>query len=332
MKEITYKKEEMFLSPFATRSIDTKGRKVAEEECPLRTEFQRDRDRIAHSKAFRRLKNKTQVFLAPEGDHYRTRMTHTLDVSQIARSISRSLDLNEDLTEAIALGHDLGHTPFGHAGERTLQKLLGAFDHSKQSLRIVDVLEKDGEGLNLTWEVKDGIVNHQTEGNPHTLEGHVVRLADKIAYVNHDIDDAIRAGLITVEGLPSEYIKILGSTARERINTMITSIYNESKGQSFVRMSPEVHRATYGLRDFMFAEVYGREQARQEEERTDRMLTVMFEFYLKNPDRLPELYKKRLGNCTLEQSIADYISGMSDTYAVHVFQTLYMPSSYKLSL
>ena len=232
MKEKTLKKEEMFLSPFAVKSKDTVGRFRAEEPCPMRTDFQRDRDRIIHCKAFRRLKNKTQVFFSPEGDHYRTRLTHTLNVSQVARGIARALSLNEDLTEAIALGHDLGHTPFGHSGERILNKLSPkGFKHNEQSGRVVDFLENEGRGLNLTREVVDGIINHKKNGTPKTLEGRAVSLADRIAYINHDIDDAIKGGFITINDLPKNAVKVLGRTSSERINTMLLSIYNESLDQ-----------------------------------------------------------------------------------------------------
>jgi dGTPase len=242
VKQLTFKKEEAFLSPFAVKSNETKGRLKEETACPMRTEFQRDRDRIIYSRAFIRLKNKTQVFFSPEGDHYMTRLTHTLDVSQIARSISRALALNEDLTEAIALGHDLGHTPFGHAGERVLNKLSpNGFKHNEQSLRVVDVLEKGGLGLNLTYEVRDGILNHKTGTCPSTLEGQVVSISDRIAYLNHDVDDAVRAGVISVEDLPKSVLNILGKTSRERINVMISSAYENSLGKDKITLSSALH-------------------------------------------------------------------------------------------
>ena len=331
MRELTEKREQLFLSEGATKSAESRGRTVYEEPDALRTDFQRDRDRIIHSKSFRRLKNKTQVFLSPEGDHYRTRLTHTLDVSQIARSIARALQLNEDLAEAIALGHDLGHTPFGHAGERTLQKLTdGRFEHSDQSLRVVEVLENEGRGLNLTFEVKDGIVNHQTSGHPATLEGKVVCLSDKIAYINHDIDDSVRAGILTPGEIPTELTDVLGSNSRERINNMILSVYNCSKGMDDVQMQPEVFKAMYAMRDFLFERVYMQKFAREEEVRSDRMLTLLFEFYCKHPDELPEFYRALLEKYELEQVVVDYITGMSDRYAIHVFQNLFIPSSWNL--
>lgn len=327
----TYQKERLFLSPYACFSEKTRGRETWEEPCPMRTDFQRDRDRIIHSKSFRRLKNKTQVFLSPEGDHYRTRLTHTLDVSQIGRSIARALSLNEDLTEAIALGHDLGHTPFGHAGERTLKRLTGGeFEHSRQSLRVVDVLENEGKGLNLTFEVRDGIVNHQTGGHPATLEGKVVCLADKIAYINHDIDDARRAGLLRDEDLPEDLMEILGRTNRERINRMIMAVVTESLGQPDVRMEKEVFRATYAMRDFLFKRVYADERARTEEVRSDRMLSVLFGFLTEHPGELPEFYRQLAEKWPLRQVVCDYISSMSDRYAIHVFQKYFIPSSWNL--
>ncbi|MBQ9710016.1 MAG: deoxyguanosinetriphosphate triphosphohydrolase [Clostridia bacterium] len=331
MRENTERKEEMFLSPYATRSSQTRGRERAEEKCPMRTDFQRDRDRIIYSKAFRRLKNKTQVFFSPEGDHYRTRLTHTLDVSQVARSIARGLDLNEDLAEAIALGHDLGHTPFGHSGEAVLNRLapLG-FEHNKQSLRVVEVLENNGSGLNLTFEVRDGILNHKKTGNPATLEGQAVSIADRIAYINHDIEDAKSAGLLKDEDLPAE-TALLGSNSRERINTMITSIWRNSAGKGFVAMEDDVLHATEVLRDFMFKNVYLTPEAKGEEERADMMLTTMYEYFLKKVDALPDIYKKLLDRFSLETVVCDYISSMTDRYAVYVFESLFIPKNFLIS-
>lgn len=328
MRENTEKKEAIFLSEFASKSAQTKGRARDEEKCPMRTDFQRDRDRIIYSKAFRRLKNKTQVFFSPEGDHYRTRLTHTLDVSQVARSICRSLDLNEDLAEAIALGHDLGHTPFGHSGEAVLNRLSPTgFLHNEQSLRVVDVLENDGKGLNLTFEVRDGILNHKKTGNPATLEGQAVSIADRIAYLNHDIEDAISAGFLREEDLPDE-ARQLGSNSRERINKMITSIYKNSVGKNRVSMEEDVRIATERLRDFMFKHVYLTSEAKGEEQRADRMLTTMYEYFLKNVDALPTIYKKLLDNYPLETVVCDYISSMTDRYVVYVFEGLYIPKSF----
>jgi dGTPase len=332
VKDRTYKIEELFLSKYAKKSIETKGREIPEIPCLMRTDFQRDRDRIIHSKSFRRLKNKTQVFLSPENDHYRTRLTHTLDVSQIARSIARGLSLNEDLAEAIALGHDLGHTPFGHAGERVLNTLSpDGFRHNEQSLRVVDVLENDGKGLNLTFEVRDGIVNHKKTGKPATLEGYAVSLADRIAYVNHDIDDALRAGILKLSDLPEKETKILGITPRERINTLILSIYNESNDKNYVALEKEKSDALENLRTFMFEKVYITKSSKIEEEKALRMLSAMYNYYLLNKDKLPEFYVKLLERYKIEQVICDYLSTMSDKYAVYVFESLFVPKSWTLS-
>lgn len=331
VKERTYRMEEMFFSPFAQKSAQSRGRAREEDACDMRTDFQRDRDRIIYSKAFLRLKNKTQVFFSPEGDHFRTRLTHTIDVSQIARSISRSLALNEDLTEAIALGHDLGHTPFGHAGERVLNSLNPAgFSHNEQSLRVVDVLEKEGAGLNLTYEVRDGIVNHKKSGTPATLEGKAVSLADRIAYVNHDIEDAIRAGLLKADELPEREIAVLGNSSRERINTMITSIYENSVGKNRVIMGERETEALENLRAFMFDRVYITPLSMKEEERAKRMLSGMYEYFLKNRDKLPAFYRELSEKYPLEQVICDYLSSMTDKFAIAVFNYLYVPRSWAL--
>ena len=266
IREEQEKREHLIFSPYASFSDESRGRDRDEEPCPMRTIYQRDRDRIIHCKAFRRLKHKTQVFLAPEGDHYRTRLTHTLEVAQIARSIARALNLNEDLTEAIALGHDLGRSPFGHAGERTLNSLCPmGFAHYKQSIRVVEFLEKDGQGLNLTWEVRDGILNHRTSGNPSTLEGKAVRLSDKIAYINHDIDDGIRAGILKESDIPSEYTDVLGNSTKERLNTMISDIIMNSIGKNDLVMSEPVRKAMTELRKFMFESLYLNPTAKSEE-------------------------------------------------------------------
>lgn len=329
MKEITIKKENTFLSPFATKSVDTRGRLKSEEPCPMRTDFQRDRDRIIYSKAFMRLKNKTQVFFSPEGDHYRTRLSHTLDVSQVARSIARVLCLNEDLAEAIALGHDLGHTPFGHSGERCLNALASqGFKHNEQSLRVCDVLEKNGEGLNLTLEVRDGILNHKLSGKPITLEGQAVSLADRISYVSLDIQDAIRAGIITEKDLPTECLNILGKSTRERINTMIKSIYNASNGKNFVTMEDEVANALTVTRDFMFKNVYSTKQAQGEETNAMRMIESLFNFYCKHQDKLPEFYQSLIEKWGVEKVVCDYLSSMTDRYAVWSFEELFIPKSF----
>lgn len=331
MKEKTILIEEKFLSPFAKKSVDTQGRLREEEPCPMRTDFQRDRDRIIHCKAFRRLKNKTQVFFSPEGDHYRTRLTHTLAVSQIARTIARSLSLNEDLTEAIALGHDLGHTPFGHSGERILDKLNPkGFEHNVQSGRVVDVLEKDGQGLNLTREVVDGIINHKLKTCAKTLEGKAVSIADRIAYINHDIDDAVQGGFISISDLPKDAVEILGDTSRKRINAMIKSICVASEGKNKVEMESHVAKATMDLRTFLFDNVYSDKTFRQEEERADRMISTLFDYYKKHSEKLPEFYVKRLEIDEIDTVLCDYISGMSDMFAVKTFTELFVPKNWKL--
>ncbi len=283
--------ETMVLSKVAMKSIYSKGRDVEETPCEIRTAFQRDRDRILHSKTFRRLAQKTQVFILPEGDHYRTRLTHTLEVSQIARTIARTLRLNEDLTEAIALGHDLGHTPFGHTGEHSLQEVTnGEFVHNKQSLRVVQKLENNGQGLNLTFEVKDGILNHPTKGKPSTVEGKVVQLADKIAYINHDIDDAIRGKVLRLEEVPKAYTNILGETSSERIYTLITDIVSESIDKTEIIMSSKVSEAFYALRAFLFDRVYIGSVAKEQEDKAKQVVYRLYEYYIKQLDKLPPLY------------------------------------------
>ena len=329
LKQKTYAMERAFFSPFAAKSEDTRGRQREETPCAMRTEYQRDRDRLIYCKAFRRLKNKTQVFFSPEGDHYVTRLTHTLDVAQIARSIARALSLNEDLAEAIALGHDLGHTPFGHSGERILNKLspLG-FQHNVQSIRVVDVLEKDGNGLNLTYEVRDGILNHKKSGKPATLEGKCVSLADRIAYINHDLNDAIRAGLLTLDDVPADIISVLGKTSKERINTAITSIYKNSAGINDVKMDAAVEEASENLRAFMFERVYLSDSARGEEQKAERMLSAMYSHFISNPEDLPETYLNLLEKYPREQVVYDYLSSMTDRYAVYMFNSIFVPKSW----
>ena len=322
--------EKEFLSPRATLSANSKGRAVPEEQCDIRTVFQRDRDRIIHSKAFRRLKDKTQVFLSPEGDHYRTRLTHTLEVSQNARTICKALRLNEDLCEAIALGHDLGHTPFGHAGERALNEIcpLG-FQHHEQSLRTVDVLEKDGQGLNLTMEVRDGILNHQTSGNPSTLEGKIVRLSDKIAYIHHDMDDAIRGGILKDEDVPKDIGEVLGYTIRERLDTFIHDIVSYSIDKNEVSMSPEVAEAMKRMRTFMFENVYQSPIAKAEEHKAETLVKTLFMHFIKYKDQLPMEYLQLCDKGQpLERVVCDYISSMTDHYAISLYEELYIPKSW----
>lgn len=327
MKEDIYRLEDIWLSEYAFKSKNSTGRKFPDDTCRLRTDFQRDRDRIIHSKSFRRLKHKTQVFLSPEGDHYRTRLTHTLEVMQIARSISRGLKLNEDLTEAIALGHDLGHTPFGHAGEKTLASLTdGYFEHNKQSIRQVELLENNGKGLNLTYEVLDGILNHKKDGNPSTLEGKVVSLSDRIAYINHDIDDAQRAGIITEKQLPSIVISILGERSSDRIGNMIMDVIENSTGKNEIKMSKDVNIATETLRGFMFEKVYTDSIAKTEEVKADRMIRLMFEYFIKNKEDLPEFYLNMSEKYSMYEIVCDYIAGMTDNYAIKIFNSIFVPA------
>ncbi len=325
MKERIYERERTYLSPYAQRSEETKGRLKPESPCSMRTDFQRDRDRIIYSKAFLRLKNKTQVFFAPDGDHYMSRLTHTLDVSQIARSLARCLDLNEDLCEAIALGHDLGHTPFGHVGERVLDAISSCgFRHYEQSLRVVDKLEKDGKGLNLTYEVRSGILNHTPAGKPETLEAEVVRYADLIAYINHDIEDAIRAGFLKKEQLPARPIALLGQTTSARINAAILDIYRESYGKPYVKTSAEMGEALVELREFMFCNVY--EQANKLiQESAERMLGALYTYFAGRPEELPPLYHSMREESGVPRVVCDYLSSMSDRYAVNLFKRLFVP-------
>lgn len=318
------------LSPFAAKSALTRGREKEITPCDIRTEFQRDRDRIIHCKSFRRLKHKTQMFLAPQGDHYRTRLTHTMEVSQIARTISRALRLNEDLTEAIALGHDLGHTPFGHTGERALNKLCGrGFHHNQQSLRVVEILENGGQGLNLTWEVRDGILHHSGASTPSTLEGQVVALSDRIAYINHDIDDVERAGLITAQDLPKQCVHILGDTHGKRINCMILDTVCASEGKETISMSKEIYEATMQLRDFMFQDVYPKTIDEKEEGRAEHLVEHLYHHFLSAPKEMPLEYSELIGTYGLEQGVCDYIAGMTDIYAIETYKRVFVPSPMK---
>jgi len=332
IREQIEKREQEILSPFACLSINSRGRDYDEPQCDIRPVFQRDRDRILHSKAFRRLKNKTQVFLTPKGDHYRTRMSHTLEVSQNARTIAKALRLNEDLVEAIALGHDLGHTPFGHAGERILNEIYeGGFKHNEQSVRIVEKLEKDGKGLNLTWEVRDGILNHQTSMMPHTLEGKIVRLSDKIAYINHDIDDAIRAKVMSEEDIPLEIRKVLGMTTKERLNTLIHNIIMNSMGKNDIVMSEEIGGAMQDLRKFMFQKVYTNPAAKGEEAKAERLLCELYAHYMGHIEILPEQYQRMHSEGEKkERVVCDYISGMTDQYAVAKYREFFLPKAWEI--
>ena len=324
IREQAEQREYQFLSPYAAHSADSMGRDREEKQDDIRTVFQRDRDRIIHSKSFRRLKHKTQVFIAPIGDHYRTRLTHTLEVSQLSRTVSRALRLNDDLTEAIALGHDLGHTPFGHAGERALMAIYpGGFEHNAQSLRTIDRLEKDGRGLTLSWEVRDGIRWHTGKQWPETLEGRIVRFSDRIAYVNHDTDDAVRAGLLQESDLPNEVREILGGHYSRRIDTVVRDIIRSS-GED-IRMSPPVEHAMTTFRDFMFERVYRNPVAKSEERKVEGMLRALYEHYLADPSRLPEDYRLVAETEGLDRAVCDYIAGMTDQFAVSVFGELYIP-------
>ena len=318
--------EHVILSPCACFADESVGRERPMEPCPLRTAFQRDRDRIIHCKSFRRLKHKTQVFLAPRGDHYRTRLTHTLEVAQIARTMARALRLNEDLTEAIALGHDLGHTPFGHMGERTLNALSpDGFRHNEQSLRVVERLEGDG-GLNLTWEVRDGIAHHSGSTRPATLEGRLVALADRIAYVNHDIDDAERAGMISAGDLPQGCVKALGQTHGERIDTLIRDVVETSCGRDDVAMSDERYRRMMELREFLFEHVYRGDWAHGEEKRADHLIRDLYGYFMENPVELPNV--NTLYTEGFDRAICDYIAGMTDHYVVTLYEEKFIPKPF----
>lgn len=331
IRESLEKMEKDYLSPYASLSMNSKGREYQEEPCDIRPVYQRDRDRILHSKSFRRLKDKTQVFLTPDGDHYRTRLTHTLEVSQNARTIAKALKLNEDLVEAIALGHDLGHTPFGHAGERALDRVcpLG-FSHSEQSVRVVECLEKDGKGLNLTLEVRDGIANHQTKGMPFTLEGKIVRLSDKIAYIHHDMDDAIRGKILKDDDVPASIGNVIGKTTAERLDHFIHDIVTSSYGKSDILQSKEVAEAMKDLRIFMFENVYQNEKAKGEEGKAERLVETLYNHYLRHLEELPKEYQWMMEeqNEKPERVVCDYVSAMTDRYAIAKYTELFVPDSW----
>ena len=324
-KSVVYEIQDKYLSPYACKDKDTRGRQQPLKPCDMRTEFQRDRDRIIHSKAFRRLKHKTQVFLSPEGDHYRTRLTHTLEVSQIARTISLCLRLNEDLTEAIALGHDLGHTPYGHAGERALNKFTH-FAHNEQSLRMVDVIENDGRGMNLTFEVRDGIVNHTGGGRAATLEGRVVAIADRIAYINHDIDDALRGDIIKESDIPKRFTELFGDTHSKRISSMITDIIEASYGKDSVEQSSEFKNGMNELRRYMFDNVYTSSDAKSEEKKAIKMIEYLYLYFCENEREMPPQFV--YDTDPISRRVCDFISTMSDQYAVRLFESITVPQNW----
>ena len=331
MRYMIMERERRFFSPYAFLTENTRGREIPIEPSSIRTEYQRDRDRIVHSQSFRRLMHKTQVFLAPVGAHYRTRLTHTLEVSQIARTIARGLSLNEDLVEAIALGHDLGHTPFGHAGEEAMQECFSPdFTHYKQSLRVIEKIENNGAGLNLTWEVRDGIVNHTGKCMASTLEGVIVKYADRIAYINHDIDDACAAGILSAEDIPADLIKVLGKTHGQRIDTMVMSLVNASKDRPMITMTDEIQSATDKLRAFLFEAVYKNPIAKGEENKAKELLTQLFHYYVSHPEAMPDTYKTRLGTeDTVERCACDYVSCMTDRAAIEIYRKLFVPEVWR---
>ncbi len=329
IRERIEQEERQRLSPYAVLACESRGRAKEEPVCDFRTAFQRDRDRVVHCKAFRRLKHKTQVFIAPMGDHYRTRLTHTLEVTQIARSIARALRLNEDLTEAMSMAHDLGHTPFGHTGEDMLDKLCkGGFRHYSQSLRVVDVLERDGQGLNLTHEVRDGILNHTGNHQPETLEGQILKFADKIAYVNHDIDDAMRAGVLSEKDIPKSLLSTLGDTHSKRIDALITNIIETSLEQDKVCMRADMEETFMALRSFMFARVYDYPKKRDEERKANYIIEAMFHYFVEHTEQLPEEYRAGLEKWEADRIVCDYIAGMSDDYAVSTYNSIFVPKSW----
>ena len=322
--------EKEYLSPYAMLSMNSAGRQRPEEQCDIRPVFQRDRDRIIHSKSFRRLKDKTQVFLTPEGDHYRTRLTHTLEVSQNARTIAKALQLNEDLVEAIALGHDLGHTPFGHAGERALDRICPyGFSHNEQSVRTVDILEKNGQGINLTYEVRDGIKNHQTSCMPNTLEGRVVRFSDKIAYIHHDMDDAIRGGILKESDVPKEIGDVIGYSCGERLDFFIHDIVTTSREKNDICMSPDVENAMQKLRQFMFENVYQNPVAKSEEGKAEELIETLYKYYLEHIDKLPDFMLRMLDEGEKpEILVCDFIGSMTDRFAIATYQEIYIPKTW----
>ena len=334
LREDLERREFKFLSEKAVKSAQSKGRRFPEEKCEIRTDFQRDRDRIIHSKAFRRLMHKTQVFLAPEGDHFRTRLTHTIEVSQIARTLARALNLNEDLVEAIALGHDLGHTPFGHNGEEVLDKIHErGFKHNEQSLRVVDVLEstQSRRGMNLTEEVRDGIVNHTGSNMPFTLEGQIVKISDRIAYINHDIDDAVRSGVISLDDIPKSSLELFGTSHRERINNMVVDVISNSDGKDAIRQRPEYKDELNSLRSFMFANVYKSSRVKREEDlaKVEVVLSSLYKYYIDNPDELPQVMQHIAETDGIAEAAKDYVAGMTDRFALATYTELFVPKGWK---
>ncbi|MCR5625901.1 MAG: deoxyguanosinetriphosphate triphosphohydrolase [Lachnospiraceae bacterium] len=327
IRESIEEREKEIYSPFASLSMNSKGREIPEKECDIRPVFQRDRDRILHSKAFRRLKDKTQVFLTPEGDHYRTRLTHTLEVSQNARTIAKALSMNEDLVEAIALGHDLGHTPFGHAGERALNRVCPfGFVHAEQSVRVVSKLERDGRGLNLTYEVRDGIRNHGFSSTPSTLEGKIVRFSDKIAYMHHDMDDAIRAGILSDEAVPDEISEVIGKTLSERLDSFIHDIIINSQGKNDIIMSEPVEKALIALRKWMFENLYTNPVAKGQEGKAENLVETLYTYFFNRPDKMPDEYQALISKGERKEIVAcDFISSMTDRYAIGVYNDLFIP-------
>lgn len=331
IREVIEQREKEILAPWAAKAAESRGRGREEPEREDRTCYQRDADRILHSRSFRRLMHKTQVFLQPEGDHYRTRMTHTLEVSRIARTIARALCLNEDLTEAAAMGHDLGHTPFGHAGETALTEVMGIpFRHNEQSLRVVDKLEKGGLGLNLTYEVRRGILCHSGDELPETLEGQIVRWADRIAYINHDIDDAMRAGLLKNEDIPREISDVLGTSHSQRINNLVSDMIRSSAGKLVISMTPEVEQAMLALRSFMFERVYRNPVAKGEESKARLIIQELYKYYMAHPEKLPEDFRPQLDLEGMPRVVCDYVAGMTDKYAVYKFEEIFVPAGWAI--
>lgn len=334
-REALEKREFEYLSPYAAKSSESRGRLLPEERCSVRTDYQRDRDRIIHSKSFRRLMHKTQVFLAPEGDHYRTRLTHTIEVSQIARTIARGIGLNEDLAEAIAMGHDLGHTPFGHSGEAVLNEIYpGGFKHNVQSLRVVDVLESGSNGrrgMNLTYEVRDGILNHTGPVMPVTVEGQVVKTSDRIAYINHDIDDAIRSGIITVEDLPAECIAVLGRTHKNRIDTLVKDMIENSVGKPTAQLSSEKADAMNELRSYMFKNVYHNQRVKRAEDvsQVKTIVTSLYQYFIEHPQELPRDLAAMNGEFSIEELVKDHVAGMTDRYAINLYEELFVAKGWR---